>query len=801
MCIRRSVLNLRFIRKRTGRLEIVLAFCLLPLIGCWVIAGNEADTHGSLDSLSIAKNSTDVKPEAFTVTNNSSSVKIENGIPKLSVNGKIINNMFGIYVYCTGVDPRTNQFLVEMKEVIDRTSNLDIPIMSFDILWRDYDRSASTPRDAQEAANRFYTKNLDELLDYAARKKVYVVFQLLVHAHWGLPIWWKNYKDNKHGYQLIDDASNASIDYNRLQSPVASYQSMAHRELLRALLKRLVVRYKNHPAIVGWGINLGPTGENGYTPNGVEVFLNPQMPKVDFRLAMADYSVVAKKNFTLWLERKYGNIKRLNASWNTLFNAFDQVIPPAPRKITLHETFNLNGDSRTSMKDWQGFRHDAIIDEWSFLSALVKNQDPGKIIMGKTSWFPTEKSTGTSHMLISAVAVNEKQLIDVDKLDCGITEKDYLPEIPVAASRIDYADMIKFNRKYGALRVCNLENATEPPGHIIEIERSIAVKNAIRDEGGYLWFVVALEHDRMSKPRWSWKEITKLVKNSNNNELKSVIIKDPPVLFYFDVGNLMSNYFEAHGDLILSKLYRGITRVFFDNNPKLNYDFISSSHLAEALFLGKTRLLIMANQRYIANEIAEKLRKYVSKGGMILLVGSNGVFDASFNKDAQSIRTLAPQLSDRQLQALYDWGLQDDIRVPFIVVSANGSRYIEVSLKGDPGANYRQLAAALPITLGLSKNGKLFLSSLNRPIPHRMRMPNGLDTPRGSGQIRLPGRRPSPGQGENFIRDFDMNGDGVVSREEFSGPVEIFNRLDINRDGVITKEEAEADDMVPFQEK
>ena len=797
MCIRRNLLSLRVIRKRTGILGIVLVFFMIVITGSWVIAGNEAVTHPSSDSLSFTKKSTDVKPEISTATNNSSSVKIENGIPKLSVNGKIINNMFGVYVYCTGVDPRTNQFLAEMKEVIDRTSNLDIPIMSFDILWFDYDRSTSIPRNAQEAANRFYTKNLDELLDYAASKKVYVVFQLLVHPHWGLPAWWKDYRNNKDGYQMIDDASNASNDYNRLQSPVASYQSTAHRELLQALIRRLVMRYKNHPAIVGWGINMGPSGENGYTPNGVEMFLNPQMPKIDFRLAMADYSVVAKQNFTLWLERKYGNIKRLNASWNTQFNAFDQVIPPAPRRSTLRETFLFNGDSRTSMKDWQEFRYEAIIDEWSFLSALVRNQDPGKIIMGKTSWYPTEKSIGTSRMLISAVEVNEKQLIDIDKADAGINEKDYLPDMQFSASRIDYADLVKFNTKYGTLRVCNLENWIKSPGHRIEIDRSIAVKNTIRNEGGYLWFVVALEHDRMHKPCWSWEDVTELVKRSNSNELKSIIKKDTPVLFYVDVENLMSNYFEAYDDLRISKLYRGITRIFFDDNQRLNYGFISSSHLANALSSGKTSLLVMANQRYLANEMAEKLRKYVSKGGAILLVGSNGVFDASFKKNAQSIRALAPQLSDRQLQALYDWGLQDDIRVPFIVVSANGSRFIEIPLKGDPVENYRQVRAALPITLGLSENGQLFLSS---PTPE-MRMTKGLDAPLGSEQVQPSGRTPSPRKGKNFIRDFDRNKDGVVSREEFPGPDEYFNRLDVNRDGVITKEEAEGEDKVQFEEK
>ena len=272
-------------------------------------------------------------------------------------------------------------------------------------------------------------------------------------------------------------------------------------------------------------------------------------------------------------------------------------------------------------------------------------------------------------------------------------------------------------------------------------------------------------------------------------------------MFYVDVGNLMSNYFESYNELRISKLYRAITRSFFDNDPTLNYGFISSSDLDNALSPGKTRLLILANQKYLAMEIVEKLRKYISNGGTILLVGSNGVFNDSFNKDAQSIRTLAPQLSGRQLQVLYNWGLQDDIQIPFIVISKNGIRYIEIPLKGDPGANYRQLAETLPITLGLSGNGNIFFSETQHPQRPELRMPKGLDLLRGGEQTQGPGRPPFPGHGKNFIRDFDVNGDGIVSSEEFPGPVEVFNRLDINRDGDITKEEAKADNMVPFQEK
>ena len=80
-------------------------------------------------------------------------------------------------------------------------------------------------------------------------------------------------------------------------------------------------------------------------------------------------------------------------------------------------------------------------------------------------------------------------------------------------------------------------------------------------------------------------------------------------------------------------------------------------------------------------------------------------------------------------------------------------------------------------------------------------MPKGLDLLREGGQTQGPGRPPSPGHGKNFMRDFDVNGDGIVSSEEFPGPVEVFNRLDINRDGDITKEEAKADNIAPFQEK
>jgi hypothetical protein len=43
---------------------------------------------------------------------------------------------------------------------------------------------------------------------------------------------------------------------------------------------------------------------------------------------------------------------------------------------------------------------------------------------------------------------------------------------------------------------------------------------------------------------------------------------------------------------------------------------------------------------------------------------------------------------------------------------------------------------------------------------------------------------------KDFIKDFDKDNDGRVSREEFSGPGQLFERFDRNNDGYINRDEA-----------
>lgn len=49
--------------------------------------------------------------------------------------------------------------------------------------------------------------------------------------------------------------------------------------------------------------------------------------------------------------------------------------------------------------------------------------------------------------------------------------------------------------------------------------------------------------------------------------------------------------------------------------------------------------------------------------------------------------------------------------------------------------------------------------------------------------------------GPNWFRGMDRNGDGDVSRKEFTSTPEMFDKLDLNRDGLLSAEEAEKTDL------
>jgi beta-galactosidase len=114
-----------------------------------------------------------------------------------------------------------------------------------------------------------------------------------------------------------------------------SPSSPDYRRLASELVRRMVERYAEHPAIVLWHVN------NEY---GCHLHY--------------EYSDNARDAFRLWLENRYGTIETLNERWGTAFwsqsfGSFAEIFPPRLAPYS---------QNPAGMVDWKRFTSDTLLD-------------------------------------------------------------------------------------------------------------------------------------------------------------------------------------------------------------------------------------------------------------------------------------------------------------------------------------------------------------------------------------------------------------------------------------------------------
>ena len=280
--------------------------------------------------------------------------------------------------------------------------------------------------------------------------------------------------------------------------------------------------------------------------------------------------------------------------------------------------------------------------------------------------------------------------------DCrGLTARDYMPNCSASGvcGLIDYVSYSRFSKQSGLIRILLLENwvKRDLPGTGINVDRALAAKRVIKDEGCYFWIVVQLTGDRQSKPDWSWQEVENLVKKCSHDELKTTVVDEPAIKYLYDVPNQMAHYYDFFPGFKSTGLTFALCRAIYDRDKK-PFGFMGTDDLLKSPpDPAKTKLLVVANYRAIPPAVAEQLKKYSDAGGMLLLLGSNGVFDAENRKDAASLHKLAPAATESQVRAMYKWGTADQGRIPAFVIAKGVSQFFEMNVTNRSSENYQVL--------------------------------------------------------------------------------------------------------------
>jgi Ca2+-binding EF-hand superfamily protein len=138
-------------------------------------------------------------------------------------------------------------------------------------------------------------------------------------------------------------------------------------------------------------------------------------------------------------------------------------------------------------------------------------------------------------------------------------------------------------------------------------------------------------------------------------------------------------------------------------------------------------------------------------------------------------------------------------RVELSLVSTGQGLFQAMDADGDGRLSVREMRSAWDRLAEFDRDGDGCISQNELPQRFRLVVADGPSVPSPgvrdlAGGMGAPAAADAPGRGPVWFRKMDRNGDGDVSRAEWLGSKEDFDRIDTDGDGLISAAEAEAFD-------